>query len=185
MKTVDVMKIINISGKSLVIVILCTFLMNTGRVHAQGKTLRPLFEKYGIHVKDQSPRPTCSIFTLVGLIEFEWAHVMGDATPLSVEYLNWAANRMKKTPHDGSFFHFAIDGMNRYGICADDYMPYATRFSLKVEPSEAAKKDAESRKAGKQIWIKAWDPTNGVTAEQLKEIRNQLDNHHPVAIGFR
>jgi len=86
---------------------------------------------------------------------------------------------------DGSFFHTAIDGMSRYGICADDYMPYATRFSNKVEPSEAAKKDAESRKTGKQVWIKDWDPNNGVTAEQLKLIQEQLDNNHPVAIGFR
>lgn len=167
------------------------FLVCVDGAYAQGKTLRPLFEKYGINVKDQGERPTCSIFTLVGLIEFERTHALGDLTPrsfvkpLSVEYLNWAADMTEGVRKDGSFFHFAIDGMVRYGICEDDYMPYATRFSRKVEPSEVAKKNAEKRKVGNQIWIKEWDPTNGVTAEQLKKIQEQLDNDHPVAIGFR
>ena len=166
-------------------VLTCSLLALSSPVCSQGKTLRPLFEQYKITVKDQINRPCCSIFTLVGLIEFERAHILGDTIPLSVEYLNWAADKMEGVRRDGSFFHFAIDGMSRYGICADDYMPYATRFTNKVEPSAAAKKEAKSRKTGKQVWIKAWDPKNGVTAEQLKQIQEQLDNNHPVAIGFR
>ncbi len=152
---------------------------------AQEKTLRPLFEKYGICVRNQGSRGTCSIFTLVGMIEFERANVLGETTALSPEYLNWAANRIEGADADGSYFHFAIDGMSRYGICADDYMPYAVRFSEKAEPSEAAKQEAASRKAGKQVWIKEWDPTNGVTDTQLQRIREELNGEHPVAIGFR
>lgn len=152
---------------------------------AQGKTLRPLFEKYGIDVKDQEKRGTCSIFTLVGIIEFERANILGEKIALSPEYLNWAANKVEGVNADGSYFHFAIEGMSRYGICADDYMPYATRFSGKAEPSKAAKQDAETRKTGNQIWIKEWNPTNGVTDEQLHRIREEIDNEHPVAIGFR
>ena len=157
----------------------------TEQMQAQGKTLRPLFENYGIGVKDQGVRPCCSVFTIVGLIEFERANVLNDKTPLSVDYLNWAADMIHGVRQDGSFFHFAIDGMARYGICSDDYMPYATRYTDKVEPSEAAKKDAETRKTGKQVWIKAWDPKTGVNDTQLKEIQQQLDNNHPVAIGFQ
>ena len=153
-------------------------------VNAQGKTLRPLFDQYGITVKDQGSRGTCSVFTIVGLIEFERANVLNDKTPLSVDYLNWAANRVEGVDADGSFFHFAIDGMALYGICADDFMPYATRFSAKAEPSEAAKKEAKSRTTGKQIWIKPYDPKTGVTVKQLEHIKQQLDNDHPVAIGF-
>ncbi|MDR1722829.1 MAG: C1 family peptidase, partial [Tannerella sp.] len=149
------------------------------------KTLRPLFEEYGISVKDQGNRGTCSIFAVVGLIEFERAHVLKDTTRLSVEYLNWAANRIEGVDEDGSFFHFAIDGLVKYGVCADDYMPYATRFSALAEPSEAAKQDASQRRIGKQVWIKKWDPTTGVTEEQLQAIRLELDYDHPVAIGFR
>ncbi|MDR2039295.1 MAG: C1 family peptidase [Bacteroidales bacterium] len=149
------------------------------------KDLRPLFEKYEITVKNQGARGTCSIFTIVGLIEFERANVLGDPTPLSVEYLNWAANKTEGRDADGSFFHYAIDGMLKYGICADDYMPYATRFSEKAEPSEVARKDAGSRKTGQTIWIKTWDPKNGITAGQLQKIKKELDGNHPVAIGFR
>ncbi len=160
-------------------------MLSCDTANAQSKTLRPLFEEYGISVKDQGVRGTCSIFTLVGLIEFERAHILGETTPLSVEYLNWAANRVEGVDADGSYFHFGIDGMTRYGICADDYMPYATRFSDKGEPSEAAKNEAASRKSGEQVWIKEWDPANGVTEKQLQRIRKELDDDHPVAIGFR
>ena len=165
---------------------LCLFfvLMPVGKLSAQGKTLRPLFEQYSITVKDQGSRGTCSIHAIIGLIEFERANVLGDKTPLSVEYLNWAANRIEGVDADGSFFHYAVDGMAKYGVCADDYMPYATRFTENVEPSEAAKKEAQSRKEGKQVWIKPYDPQTGVTAEQLELIRQQIDDNHPVAIGF-
>ncbi len=158
---------------------------SSGQSNDQGKTLRPLFEQYGITVKSQGSRGTCSIFALVGLIEFERANVLGEKEPLSVEYLNWAANRVEGQDADGSFFHFAIDGLSKYGICSDDYMPYATRFSTKAEPSEVAKDDAKSRHLGKQVWIKTWDPHNGVTSEQLQAIKNELNANHPVAIGFR
>lgn len=66
-----------------------------GEVLAQGTNLRPLFEKYGISVKNQGSRGTCSVFAVVGLIEFERANVLGDNTPLSVEFLNWAANQVE------------------------------------------------------------------------------------------
>jgi len=164
--------------------ILLSCVLYIGQLNAQGKTLRPLFEKHGITVKDQGKRPTCSIFAMVGLIEFERANVLGEKTPLSVDYLNWAANKTEGADWDGSFFHFAIDGMARYGICADDYMPYAVRFSAKFEPSDAAKEEAKSRTAGKQVWIKPYDPKTGISAEHLKEIQKQIDNDHPVAIGF-
>ena len=55
---------------------------------AQGKDLRPLFDKYGITIKNQGGRGTCSVFAVTGLIEFERANVLNDATPLSVEIWN-------------------------------------------------------------------------------------------------
>ena len=54
--------------------------------------LRPLFERYGIEIKNQGNRGTCSVFALVGILEFEYAHTMNQNIPLSVEYLNWASN---------------------------------------------------------------------------------------------
>lgn len=176
-------KIVQMKKVLTLIVVALFFSFSKG--FAQGKDLRPLFEKYGILVKNQGSRGTCSIFTIVGLIEFERANVLNDNTPLSVEYLNWAANQIEGINADGSFFNYAIDGMAKYGICADDYMPYATRFTEKVEPSESAKKDAMSRRIGKQIWIKQWNLEKGITKEQLCEVQKQLDANHSVAIGFQ
>ena len=152
---------------------------------AQGRDLRPQFAEYGITIKDQGERPTCSVHTMIGLYEFEYAHTMGRRDPLSVEYLNWACNRVDSADYDGTMFSSAVDAVARYGICADDYMPYATRFSAKAEPSEAAKRDAASRKRGTAHWIKDWDPGTGLTAGHLRAIKRELDREHPVAIGFR
>ncbi len=152
---------------------------------AQGKDLRPKFAEYGITVKNQADRPTCSVHTMIGVYEFEYANTLGQQDSLSVEYMNWACNQIDGENYDGTMFSSAIDAVAKYGICTDDYMPYATRYSDKLEPSEAAKKDAESRKAGKANWIKEWDPNTGLTPEQLDAIRKELDKEHPVAIGFR
>lgn len=183
-KNIKLMKKIGFNASFFIIACAFASLFNIeGR--AQGKDLRPLFDKYGITIKNQGGRGTCSVFAVTGLIEFERANVLNDATPLSVEYLNWAANQVEGVAADGSFFHYAIDGMSKYGICADDYMPYATRFSEKNEPSEAARQEAAARKTGKQVWIKQWDPNTGITAEQLQQIQQLLDKNHPVVIGFQ
>ena len=155
---------------------------------AEGKDLRPLFEKYGLTVKNQTPRPTCSVFAIVGLVEFEIANTIHQTTPLSVEYLNWASNMITGNIVDGSMFDDAIDGLLMYGICSNDYFPYySSNYTTKVEPSNAAKKDAEKRIAFhyQYTWIKEWDPKTGMTDNQLNIVKEQLEKEHPVAIGFQ
>lgn len=152
----------------------------------EGKNLMPLFEKYGIDIKDQGTRGTCSVFALVGVLEFEYAHTRNQATPLSVEYLNWASNKITGIIKDGSFFDAALDGLLKYGICSNEYFPYYfTNYSKKVEPSEAAILDAETRKNAELFWIKEWDPSNGINEVQLAKVKEMIDAEHPVAIGFQ
>lgn len=152
----------------------------------QGKSLRPLFEKYGIDVKNQGKRGTCSVFAIVGLLEFEYAHSRNEPIPLSVEYLNWASNKVTGKIVDGSFFSDAITGLLKYGICSNDYFPYYfTDYTKKVEPSDAAIRDAEQRKIIEPTWIKQWDPKTGMNESQLSIVRKMIDQEHPVAIGFQ
>lgn len=145
-----------------------------------------MFEKYGITVKDQGSRGTCSVFAIVGVLEFEYAHRLRQTEPLSVEYLNWASKMVTDEIIDGSFFNDAIDGLKKYGICSNDYFPYYyTNYTKKVQPSDAALKDAEGRKNAEIIWIKEWDPEKGMTLEQLNIVKHQINEEHPVAIGFQ
>jgi C1A family cysteine protease len=152
----------------------------------EGKNLHPLFENYGLDVKNQGSRGTCSVFAIVGVLEFEFAHTKGLITPLSVEYLNWASNMVTGQIVDGSFFNDALNGLLKHGICSDEYFPYYfTNYTKKVEPSGAALKDAQTRKKADLVWIKEWDPRNGMNESQLTLVRKMLDAEHPVAIGFQ
>jgi hypothetical protein len=49
----------------------------TKSLMAQEVSLKPLFDQYGMTVRDQGGRGTCSVFAVVGLMEFEYAHRHG------------------------------------------------------------------------------------------------------------
>ena len=106
--------------------------------------LRDELKALGLPPRGQGPRNTCSVFTTCGAIEFALAKHRGQATRLSVEFLNWAASQAAGQPSDGAFFHNALAGFERFGVCADDAMPYQAQFDPSLAPSadamEAAKR---------------------------------------------
>ena len=174
--------------KTLALIVGCYFtsFIAADAAGMEEKNLRPLFEKYGIDVKNQGSRGTCSVFALIGVLEFEYAHKKDQTTPLSVEYLNWASNKVTGQIVDGSFFGDALNGLLNYGVCSNEYFPYYfTNYTKKVEPSEAAIVDAGYRKSAELIWIKEWNPKNGMNESQLSMVRKMIDAEHPVAVGFQ
>lgn len=159
---------------------------STIHCRAGEKDLRPLFEKYGIGIYDQGDRGTCSVFAVTGLLEFEYARKQGKAIPLSVEFLNWASNQITGEMEDGSYFSDAVMALKKYGVCSDELFPYYIRnYSRKAEPSKSAIKEARQRRDARLIWIKEWDPETGMSDEQIMEVKKQIINEHPVAIGFQ
>jgi len=163
------------------------FFVTANKSQAGEKDLRPLFEKYGIKIYTQGARGTCSVFAVTGLLEFEFAKVSDKkVTPLSVEYLNWASNQITGEAADGSYFSDAVTALNKYGICENDLFPYYIQnYTSKVEPSPAAVKNAKKRRGITAIWIKDWDTNTGMSDNQMEQVKNQIENEHPVAIGFR
>ncbi len=147
------------------------------------KNLQPLFDKYGISIYNQGERGTCSIFAITGILEFEFTRVGGDFIRLSPEYLNWASNTYNGDSRDGSYFSNAVGGMEKYGICREELMPYQKYFTS-PNPSLAAKLDAEKR-IGKieAIWIKPFENTKGISDIQISQIKQQILLGHPVAEG--
>src|SRR5262245_20052750 len=65
--------------------------------------LRPLFDKWGLQRSVQGDRPTCSALTVLGALEFAIAKRQGHTPRLSVEFLNWAANKACGNTNDGGF----------------------------------------------------------------------------------
>jgi len=118
--------------------------------------------------------------------EFALAKADGRGRRLSVEYLNWAANRASGEEDDGSFFSDAWKGFEGHGIAPEEAMPYRPVFVPGSAPSEEARAGALSL-LGRGLrfhWIKEWNPRKGISGEQLEEVKRTLARGWPVCGGF-
>jgi hypothetical protein len=149
--------------------------------------LRPVFKQMGFGARRQGERPTCSVFTVAGALEFAAAKQEGHCPRLSVEFLNWAANRVRGGEADGGFFSDLWKGFSAYGICSEEAMPYQPRFENGRHPSESALADATSRRAlGLRLhWIKEWNANTGLTDAEFDGLKRSLSHGWPVCGGLR
>jgi len=149
--------------------------------------LRPQLKRYGLTRSLQRARPTCSVFTVVGALEFAIAKRQGHTPRLSVEFLNRAANQTCGDRADGGFFSDLWKGFQAYGICAAADDPYAAKFDPSRPPSAEALVDAKTRLGlGLRLnWIKAWNVNTGLTEDHLAAIKRTLVAGWPVCAGCR
>lgn len=149
--------------------------------------LRRIFTDFGLPLRLQGDRGTCSVFTMVGAIEYARATQQRSGTILSVEFLNWASNDAVRQNADGGFFSDLWKGFARHGLCPEEDMAYQGGFDPRHRPTDAALDRArELRQAGLRInWIKKWDVKTGLTDAQFLEIKETLARRWPVCGGFR
>jgi hypothetical protein len=149
--------------------------------------LNPMFEKLGLYTRPQGNRGTCSVFTVVGVLEYALASVKSKGTILSVEFLNWASHKVANRNVDGAFFSELWDGYMEYGICAESDLPYLPEFNVDLQPSESVLEKAKQMKSIplQMHWIKEWDVNTGLADDQFEEIKQTLVNQYPVCGGFR
>lgn len=148
--------------------------------------LRPHWERWGLDRRQQGKRPTCSVFTVTGALEYAYARHDDRGTRLSVEFLNWAGHHAAERALDGGFFHELWDGYVAYGICPETDLPYQTTFDVELMPSATLRDSA--RKSAKDLrlhWIKEWNPQTGLTDAEFRAIRETLSDGWPVCGGFR
>ena len=147
--------------------------------------LRPEFARLGVTPKSQGGRGCCSLFAVIGVLEFEYARAGQPATRLSEEYLNWASHKSNGRTSDGSFFSDALDGVEKFGVCREDLWPYAAKYDPGAQPPAAAVADAQTRRSVKARWIKRWNVNTGMSERMLTLMRRSLAAGHPLAIGMR
>ncbi|HEY3284180.1 MAG TPA: hypothetical protein VGN26_18075 [Armatimonadota bacterium] len=149
--------------------------------------LRDRLRGWGLGERRQGGRPTCSVFAVVGALEFAAASRRGRGERLSVEFANYAAHKHCGRSEDGGFFSEIWDGFAAYGACPEETLPYQQAFDATLEPpSEALEAAAPLKDLGLRLaWIKEWNPETGVTEDQLAEIRRVLREGWPVCGGFR
>lgn len=149
--------------------------------------LRPEFERMGFAPRLQGDRPTCSVFTVAGAIEFAAAKQQGHCPRLSIEFLNWAANIICGEVDDGAFFSDLWKGFAQYGVCSEADMPYEAKLDASRKPDTNALASAKTRLSwGLQLhWIKEWNVNTGLTDDHFTSIKRTLSKGWPVCGGFR
>jgi hypothetical protein len=149
--------------------------------------LRPVFNGWGLEIRPQGGRGTCSVFAVTEALEYAMSGQRKAKVRLSVEFLNWAANEATGNPSDGSFFSDLWKGYETYGVCPEADLPYQPTFNPKLKPSDEAIGHAKQNlDTGLRMhWIKPWDVTTGLTAEQLNAIKRTLCKQWPVCGGLR
>jgi hypothetical protein len=149
--------------------------------------LRPTLDQMGLAPRRQAGRPTCSVFTLVGALEYAVAKRQGHTPRLSVEFLNWASNKACGDRDDGGLFSDLWKGFAEYGICAEEEMPYEAKFDPAQLPGVGALADAKTRLGlGLRLhWIKEWNINTGLTEAEFGGIKGVLAQGWPVCGGLR
>lgn len=149
--------------------------------------LRPGFTNWGLPLRLQGSRGTCSVFTLVGALEYALASQQQRGTPLSIEFLNWAANDANHNAADGGFFSELWAGFIAHGICPETEMPYRPLFDrdLRPEAPVLAKARGFAKFDLRLHWIKPWDVKTGLTDAHFAQIKAVLAQQSPVCGGFR
>ncbi|HEX5221432.1 MAG TPA: C1 family peptidase [Verrucomicrobiae bacterium] len=149
--------------------------------------LRPRLDKWGLTARNQGGRPTCSVFTFAGALEFATANAQGRGERLSVEYLNWAANQTRRNARDGGFFSEMWNGFAAHGISSENEMPYQSKFSPTNAPGAEVQTNAAAKLSLKlQLhWIKAWNVKTGLSEVEFARIKRTLATGWPVCAGMR
>lgn len=153
----------------------------------KGADLRPQFAKWGLPLKSQGGRPTCSVFVITAALEFAAAQRHQAGFILSEEYLNWASNEAIGEPADGGFFSDLWKGYEKHGICEARLAPYREAFDDTWEPDRTARRQAHTFRedAYELSWIKAWDVNTGLSDEEFDAVLQAIRSGLPVCAGLR
>ena len=149
--------------------------------------LQQQFQDFGLTARQQGNRDDCSLFAVTGVVEYETArHLSKKGERLSEEFLIWASDKASGQTGDQAMFWKAVAGLNTYGICSEERMPYGPKTRAQRRPSQQAVADARELAERWQVeWIKRWSVDRRLTDRQLVEIKQSLAHGHPVACGLR
>jgi len=144
--------------------------------------LRPVFIEHSLYLKNQGARPSCSIFAVVSVLEYEYARRFGSTDQLSEEYLIWAFQRAfpGKPINDGYNFGQVIDVLRNAGIARRAALPDSFAAHPKeADPPPAAVEDAATRR---EFSIAGFPPGDELL---LARIVAALNTQTPVILGIK
>jgi hypothetical protein len=156
--------------------------------------LRTEIASFGIPVRDQGARNTCSVFAVTFLHEYMWSkyyQLMGKNIinlDFSEEYLNFVSNYVLGEWADGGFFDELNTGYQKGGFIGEIYVPYQQTFIPYSSSMETKIPIASNNLKQGRFWqnfLKAWNVNTGLSPQQLADLTALLKKGVPVAAGLR
>jgi C1A family cysteine protease len=169
--------------------------------------LRTMIRKFGLPVRNQGGRGTCSVFASTFLLEYMVCKTRGlevqtsddsqaRAVNFSEEYLNAVANlaRQKRgqleVNPDGDTFQGCWWGYEDFGIVEEEWFPYQETFDPNKAPDPQLLEMGKTARFFKaDIMLSTKPPTydgaspKGLSEPQLNAVVSQLDQGKPVSFG--
>ncbi len=152
--------------------------------------LRPRMRELGLFTKSQGRRPSCSIFAVIGALEYQAAET-GRPTQFSEEYAIWATRQYLANMKGGTYSAFGegdagfalitvFNAIGQYGMVARKDMPntFGTGMDDIVEPPPELIEEARGAVSLKVLRVDNEDPN-----VSLNRITHCLNQGIPVVIG--
>ena len=158
--------------------------------------LRPRFAEYGLGVRDQGRRPSCSIFAVVCALEYQNARRSGHGESFSEEYLIWATRKtLQRTPaspdnpaaapdedaDEGFSLTEVVTALRAYGIPLQTSMPsdLDRRIAAIPEPTPDVVREAREHR---QVTVYSLPGRDNAT--RINNLIQILNAGMPVAVGM-
>ncbi|HVT28494.1 MAG TPA: C1 family peptidase [Lacipirellulaceae bacterium] len=166
-----------------------------------GVDLRPRFFALGLNVKNQGPRPSCAVFAIVSVLEFENARLTGRPERFSEEYLIWATcktlDRVSRDPNDattgngqpgepadpvdeGFSLSEVVTALRAYGVPLLAAMPYTGGRASDIKPTPELIAEAHSHRRVSVFALPGRD-----NDARLANLVHALNAGVPVAVGMK
>lgn len=147
--------------------------------------LRPQITQYGLDIRSQGDRGTCSVFALTFCQEFMAAKASGaKSLDFSEEYLNFVGDIAAQGKSDGGFYSDLNDGYQAWGNAPESGLPYLPVYNPNLlVPGTLAAAGAKQVKLNAEF-IKNWDASRGANEAELAKTLSTLDEGIPVAVGL-
>lgn len=143
--------------------------------------LRPRFFELGLYTKNQGRRPSCSVFAILGVLEFHYSLRKEAPVFLSEEFLVWATSQInpRQTDADGFSFGEVLAAIRRHGLVARDSVPDTfegpLQESVAIQAIQAVAFGQEDFAITRVV---------GSNKEKLAAIMRELNEGYPVAIAL-
>lgn len=157
--------------------------------------LRSEYKRYGIGVNAQGVRPSCVVFSVLGVLEYELSQQTQKPQNLSEAYLIWAtlkylrkdsgdiAKAIKELQTGGDFGFSFMDvtlALSQYGVATILDFPnkFVAKDTVLQDPPAAVIEKAKKHRDFRAYWIEARSPQ-----ERIDQVIGTLNLKHPLAVG--